>query len=354
MRLQRKRNLKKARIEIIPMIDTIFFLLVFFMISTLSMSRFTGVQVNLPKAASGSQPPTETAVISLTKEDQLFFNKNAISAESLQPIVERGVGEESRIAGGDQCRRRRPTWQGRGNHGPGPPDRRHQVVHCRQTQGDQVMKDSLFSGFALSALIHAALIPTASLLIAGTRPTTPTQNIEVSLTDVPKVEQTPEPAPEPKPEPKKIEKIKAPKLIQKTDIARVEPNEPPPKVEELPPPPRLTASGPEKGSVASKAPAGEAAGGEAGVGRSVCRWRRRSHGRQRYGRRRRWHGSRRIRQRRKRGRFRRRWQWRWACRDGSSARRLSGQAALSRIGAKNRRPRRYSIESQSAGKRARG
>ena len=84
MRLQRKRNLKKARIEIIPMIDTIFFLLVFFMISTLSMARFTGVQVNLPKAATGSQPPTETAVISLTKEGQLFFNKSAISEESLR------------------------------------------------------------------------------------------------------------------------------------------------------------------------------------------------------------------------------------------------------------------------------
>src|SRR5580765_2667795 len=83
MRIQR-RNLKKARIEIIPMIDTIFFLLVFFMISTLSMSRFTGVQVNLPKAASGSQPPTETVVISLTKDDQLFFNKTKLPAESLQ------------------------------------------------------------------------------------------------------------------------------------------------------------------------------------------------------------------------------------------------------------------------------
>jgi protein TonB len=128
------------------------------------------------------------------------------------------------------------------------------------------MKDSLFSGFALSSLIHAALIPTASLLIAGTRPTTPTQNIEVSLTDIPKVEHTPEPPPEPKPEPKKTEKTKAPKLIQKTDLAKVEPSQPPPKIEELPPPPNLTAAGPEKGSVASKAPAGEAAGGEAGVG----------------------------------------------------------------------------------------
>ena len=173
MRLQRKGNLKKARIEIIPMIDTIFFLLVFFMISTLSMSRFTGVQVNLPKAASGSQPPTETIVISLTKDDQLFFNKTQMSGGIAAAIVAGRTGEESRIAGGDQCGRRRTAWQGRGAHGPGPPDWRHQVVHRRQTQGDQVMKESLFSGFALSALIHAALIPTASLLIAGTRPTTP-------------------------------------------------------------------------------------------------------------------------------------------------------------------------------------
>jgi periplasmic protein TonB len=129
-----------------------------------------------------------------------------------------------------------------------------------------VMKDSLFSSFALSSLIHAALIPTASLLIAGTNPSIPTQRIEVGLFDIPKVEQTLESAPPPKPEPKKVGKIKAPRLIHKTDVARVEPNEPPPKLEEPPPPANLTAAGPEKGSVASKAPTGEAAGGEAGVG----------------------------------------------------------------------------------------
>lgn len=82
MRLQR-RSLKKARIEIIPMIDTIFFLLVFFMISTLSMARFRGVQVNLPKAASGSQAPAESVTVTLTKEGQLFLNKKEVGRESL-------------------------------------------------------------------------------------------------------------------------------------------------------------------------------------------------------------------------------------------------------------------------------
>ena len=82
MRLQR-RSLKKARIEIIPMIDTIFFLLVFFMISTLSMAHYRGLPVNLPKAASGSQAPAESVTVTLTKEGQLFLNKEEVGRESL-------------------------------------------------------------------------------------------------------------------------------------------------------------------------------------------------------------------------------------------------------------------------------
>lgn len=82
MRIQR-RNLKKARIEIIPMIDTIFFLLVFFMISTLSMSQFKGMPVNLPKAVSGRQAPTESAAITITKEGQIFLDKQAVDQTTL-------------------------------------------------------------------------------------------------------------------------------------------------------------------------------------------------------------------------------------------------------------------------------
>ena len=53
------------------------------MISTLSMARFRGVQVNLPKAASGSQAPAESVTVTLTKEGQLFLNKEEVGRESL-------------------------------------------------------------------------------------------------------------------------------------------------------------------------------------------------------------------------------------------------------------------------------
>ena len=63
-----EREIKKARIEIIPMIDTIFFLLVFFMISTLSMSRYSGLPVNLPKASTGQQTPSASAAVTIAPD----------------------------------------------------------------------------------------------------------------------------------------------------------------------------------------------------------------------------------------------------------------------------------------------
>ena len=86
MRIQR-RNPKKARIEIIPMIDTIFFLLVFFMISTLSMSQYRGLPVNLPKAASGQQAPAESAAITINKAKQIFLDKQAIDKTELPDLL---------------------------------------------------------------------------------------------------------------------------------------------------------------------------------------------------------------------------------------------------------------------------
>ena len=86
MRLSR-RTVKKARIEIIPMIDTIFFLLVFFMISTLSMSRYSGVQVNLPKAATGQQPASESAVVTITPDGKVYIDKQEVPRDNIRIVL---------------------------------------------------------------------------------------------------------------------------------------------------------------------------------------------------------------------------------------------------------------------------
>ena len=90
MRLSR-RTVKKARIEIIPMIDTIFFLLVFFMISTLSMARYSGVPVNLPKAATGQQPASESAAVTMTPDGKIFIDKQEVPRENIRALLQERI-----------------------------------------------------------------------------------------------------------------------------------------------------------------------------------------------------------------------------------------------------------------------
>lgn len=79
MRLPRKRR-RKARIEIIPMIDTMFFLLVFFMVATLSMTVQRGLSVNLPHAATAQDEIRQVIALTLTKEGRLFFDKEPVAS----------------------------------------------------------------------------------------------------------------------------------------------------------------------------------------------------------------------------------------------------------------------------------
>ncbi len=87
MRL-RQQTTKKARIEIIPMIDTMFFLLVFFMMATLSMSIQRGLPVNLPHAATAKEEIKQVITLTLTKDGRLYFDKQELSspAEVIQRL----------------------------------------------------------------------------------------------------------------------------------------------------------------------------------------------------------------------------------------------------------------------------
>ena len=78
---------KKARIEIIPMIDVIFFLLVFFMISSLSHEKFGSISVNLPKTSSMANAITQKIIVSINSAGEIFLNQNKVSYDSLTEVL---------------------------------------------------------------------------------------------------------------------------------------------------------------------------------------------------------------------------------------------------------------------------
>ena len=82
---------KKARIEIIPLIDIMFFLLASFMMVSLSQTTMKGMKVNLPAGSSGQvQSKKDYFSFSVDRDGYIYFDKNKISYEDvpakLKPI----------------------------------------------------------------------------------------------------------------------------------------------------------------------------------------------------------------------------------------------------------------------------
>jgi len=87
LQFKQRRELKKTRIEIIPMIDTIFFLLVFFMLSSLALTRLNGLPVNLPQAASAPRQAPAELTITIDKAQKIYVNKTPVTFETLETTL---------------------------------------------------------------------------------------------------------------------------------------------------------------------------------------------------------------------------------------------------------------------------
>lgn len=84
---------KRGRIEIIPMIDTIFFLLVFFMMASLAMTTSKGMPVNLPKASAATERPIVKVVLTLTSNGNYYVDKQQIYFEQIYDCLKSTLKE---------------------------------------------------------------------------------------------------------------------------------------------------------------------------------------------------------------------------------------------------------------------
>ena len=87
-----------AQINIVPMIDVIFAILTFFVMSTLFLTRSEGLPVNLPQASSAkktSQPARVT--LTVDKDGKLFLDKQPITLDKLEAGVKEQIKPEQAL-----------------------------------------------------------------------------------------------------------------------------------------------------------------------------------------------------------------------------------------------------------------
>jgi biopolymer transport protein ExbD len=78
-----KRYTGKTRIEMIPLIDVIFLLLVTFIFFTMSMTVHRGIPIQVPSSSTGEVEKRDFAEISITRDGKIFFNKREMSLSDL-------------------------------------------------------------------------------------------------------------------------------------------------------------------------------------------------------------------------------------------------------------------------------
>ena len=87
MKLRKGRGYRRGRIEIIPMIDVMFFLLATFMLASLSLQNLHSLAVNLPR---GQAPPLQamrSVTLTVTRDGEILLDRTPVTLDTLPPTL---------------------------------------------------------------------------------------------------------------------------------------------------------------------------------------------------------------------------------------------------------------------------
>jgi biopolymer transport protein ExbD len=81
-------GIKKPRIEMLPLIDIVFLLLVFFIYAMLSMAVHHSLPVSLPVSSTAQIDTEQSLTVSVMQNGEIFLDKIKISMEELQLVLQ--------------------------------------------------------------------------------------------------------------------------------------------------------------------------------------------------------------------------------------------------------------------------
>src|SRR5690625_4302387 len=88
---------RRPRIDMISMIDVMFFLVIFFMLFTTFKRNEEGIPVDLPQASSGESVSVTELLVSITEDGTYFLGTETITLSELQHAVAAMIAEDGRV-----------------------------------------------------------------------------------------------------------------------------------------------------------------------------------------------------------------------------------------------------------------
>ena len=87
----KENNNSENQINILPMIDIIFAILSFFIISSLFLTRIDTIEVNLPKSSTAFREKNKPQIITVDNNERIYFNSNEISLKNISALIRTNI-----------------------------------------------------------------------------------------------------------------------------------------------------------------------------------------------------------------------------------------------------------------------
>ncbi len=87
-RFSRQKNTEETQIDLTPMLDVVFIMLIFFIVTT-SFVKESGIDVNRPSAQSSEQKGQANIFIAIRNNDEIWIDKRMVDLRSVRANIER-------------------------------------------------------------------------------------------------------------------------------------------------------------------------------------------------------------------------------------------------------------------------
>ena len=87
----KENNESENLINILPMIDIIFAILSFFIISSLYLTKIDSIKVNLPKSSTAVREQNKPQIITIDNNEKIYFNSNEITLKNISGLIRTNI-----------------------------------------------------------------------------------------------------------------------------------------------------------------------------------------------------------------------------------------------------------------------
>lgn len=94
-RLSTCSDLQEKQVDLTPLIDVVFLLLIFFMVTSVFMEE-TGIEIDKPAAATVQQLENSSILLAISARNEIYFDKRQLNLNQVRGTIARLLRERER------------------------------------------------------------------------------------------------------------------------------------------------------------------------------------------------------------------------------------------------------------------